>query len=223
MCTGCLCGIILQGVVTYIPAVLTPATGIKVGSSGQAVKLEMIKRSRCPFALLNQLRSRWVLSYDSTYTPPTSGCQSRVKALLAVWSSDQGPKMGPIKFWSWLRVSTSIAGIYVTTYPLFWQNSPSRGSLSLVHWNDRTAWGLYEPKSILTHFLMHYCSVLYVRSFINKLDKGTYVIWYTELSTSIISVMIITSSLILSTSTYNSTTTVVEVYWCSKRIVWMVM
>ena len=32
-----------------------PATGIKVRLSGQAVKLEMIKQSRCPFA---QLKSR---------------------------------------------------------------------------------------------------------------------------------------------------------------------
>ena len=41
--------IIVQGVVTsyyIIPAVLTPATGIKVRSSGQAVKLEMIKLSK---------------------------------------------------------------------------------------------------------------------------------------------------------------------------------
>ena len=59
----------MQGVVTYIPVVLTPATGIKVRSliSGQAVKLEMIKRSRRPFALLKS-RSRWVLSFDSTHT-----------------------------------------------------------------------------------------------------------------------------------------------------------
>ena len=32
----------------HIPAVLTPAIGIKVRSSGQAVKLETIKRSRYP-------------------------------------------------------------------------------------------------------------------------------------------------------------------------------
>ena len=82
-----------QGVVTYIPVVLTPATGIKVRSSGQAIKLETIKQSRCSFALLKS-RSRWVLSL----TPPTPGCQSTVKALLVVRSSDQGPKMAPIKF-----------------------------------------------------------------------------------------------------------------------------
>ena len=37
-----------------IPTVLTPMTGIKVRSSDQAVKLEMIKQSRCLFMLLNQ-------------------------------------------------------------------------------------------------------------------------------------------------------------------------
>ena len=59
-------GLVYQGVVTYIPAVLTPATGIKVRTSGQAIKLEMIKRSRCLFALLNQ-------GQDGSYplTPPT--------------------------------------------------------------------------------------------------------------------------------------------------------
>ena len=85
-------GDIIQGVVMYKPAVLTPATGIKVRSSSQAVKLGTIKRSRCSFALLKS-RSRWVLSFDSTHTPPTPGWQSRVDALLAVRSSDQGPKM----------------------------------------------------------------------------------------------------------------------------------
>ena len=69
--------------VTYIPAVLTPATGIKVRSSSQAVKVETIKRSRSSFAQL----------------------KSRVKALLAVRSSDRGPKMAPIKFWSQSQVS----------------------------------------------------------------------------------------------------------------------
>ena len=71
----------VQGVVTYnIPAVLTPATGIKVRSSDQAanLQLEMIKRSRRPFALLKS-RSRWVSSFDSTHTPPTPVWQSRVK------------------------------------------------------------------------------------------------------------------------------------------------
>jgi hypothetical protein len=50
-------------VVTYIPAVLTPGTGIKVRSGGQAVKSEMIKRSRRPFAL--------IISRSSPLTPPT--------------------------------------------------------------------------------------------------------------------------------------------------------
>ena len=44
----------VQGAVTYIPAVLTPATGIKVRSSGQALKLVTIKRSRRLFTLLDQ-------------------------------------------------------------------------------------------------------------------------------------------------------------------------
>ena len=55
-----------QGVVTNILDVLTPATGIKVRSSGQAIKLETIKRSRRSFALLKS-KSRRVLSL----TPPT--------------------------------------------------------------------------------------------------------------------------------------------------------
>ena len=47
----------------------------------------MIKRSRYLFALLKS-RSRWVLSFDSTHTPPTPCWQSRVEALRL---SDQGP------------------------------------------------------------------------------------------------------------------------------------
>ena len=43
-----------DGVVTYIPAVLTPATGIKVRSSGQAVKLGTIKRSDVHLRCSNQ-------------------------------------------------------------------------------------------------------------------------------------------------------------------------
>ena len=86
----------------YTPAVLTPMTGIKGRSSGQAAKL--VKRSRRPFALLKS-RSRWVLSFDSTHTLPTPNWQSRVKALLAMGSSDHGPKMALIKFWSQSRVS----------------------------------------------------------------------------------------------------------------------
>ena len=69
-----------QGVVTYIPA---PATGIKVRSSGQAIILETIKRSRRSLALLKS-RSRWVLSLTPPTPPPTPGWQSTVKALLAV-------------------------------------------------------------------------------------------------------------------------------------------
>jgi hypothetical protein len=58
--------ILKQVVVTYIPAVLAPATGIKAVM--QAVKSEMIKRSRRPFVLLKS-RLRW--DFDSTHTPPT--------------------------------------------------------------------------------------------------------------------------------------------------------
>ena len=64
---------------SHIPAVLTPATGIKVRSSGQAIKLETIKRSRCPFALLKS-RSRWVLSLTppTPHPPPVGNQRSRL-------------------------------------------------------------------------------------------------------------------------------------------------
>ena len=105
-----------QGVVTYynIPAVLTPATGIKVRSSGQAIKLETIKRSRCSFAPLKS-RSRWVLSL----TPPMPHPPH-----LAVRSSDQGPKMAPIKFWSRSRVSVQQVYMWPPLVPRS-SNTPS--------------------------------------------------------------------------------------------------
>ena len=56
--------------VTFLSAVLMLATGIKVRSRGQAIKLEMIKRSRRPFTLLKS-RSRRLLSFDSTHTSLT--------------------------------------------------------------------------------------------------------------------------------------------------------
>jgi hypothetical protein len=55
-----------QGVVTNIPAVLTPATGIKVRSSGQAVKLEMIKRSSD-----QDVHLRWPNQGQDGYCPST--------------------------------------------------------------------------------------------------------------------------------------------------------
>ena len=61
-----------DAMVTSIPAVLIPTTGIKVRSSGQAVNLETIKRSRRLFTLLDPP--------DSAHAPPTSGWRSRVKA-----------------------------------------------------------------------------------------------------------------------------------------------
>ena len=64
-----------QGVVTYILAVLIPATGIKVRSSSQAVKLEMIKRSRRPFVLLNQGQDGSCPLTPPTPHPPPVGNQ----------------------------------------------------------------------------------------------------------------------------------------------------
>ena len=63
-----------------------------------------IKRSSCEIrndqviktsVFCAQSRSRWVLSFDSTHTPPTFGWQSRVKALLAVRDQQSRSKNGP--------------------------------------------------------------------------------------------------------------------------------
>ena len=84
---------------------------------------QAIKMSVCTA----QSRSRWVLSFDSTHTPPTSVWQSRVKDLLAVWSNDQGPKMSSTKFWSRSRVS--IQQVYMWP-PLVEINFHPKGSHS---------------------------------------------------------------------------------------------
>ena len=77
-----------QGVVTNTLAVLTPMTGIKVRSSGETVKLEMIKKSRC--SLLDQGQDDFIIKL----CPLPVGDQ-RVKALSTVQTSDQGPKNRP--------------------------------------------------------------------------------------------------------------------------------
>ena len=55
---------------------------------------QAIKTSICTA----QIKVKMGPVFDSTHAPPTPGWQSTVKALLAVPSSDQGPKMAPIKF-----------------------------------------------------------------------------------------------------------------------------
>ena len=53
-----------QGVVTYIPAVLTPATGIKVRSSGQAVKLGTVSSDQdVHLHCSNQARGGHIIYY----------------------------------------------------------------------------------------------------------------------------------------------------------------
>ena len=99
----------LQGVVTYIPAVLTPTTRIKARSSGQAIKLKMIKRSRCLFCTA-QSRSRWVLSFDSTHTQLTIKGQGSFSGAIKWSRSKNGPDQILIP-----DAGVSTAGIYVTT------------------------------------------------------------------------------------------------------------
>ena len=74
------------------------------GSKQSSCKIGDDQAIKTSFVLLKS-RSIWILSFDSTHTPPTPGWQLRVKAFLPVRSSDQGPKMPPIKFWSRSRVS----------------------------------------------------------------------------------------------------------------------
>ena len=91
-----LCVCVCQGVVTYTCCTDTcdrdqseiKRSSYKIGDD-QAIKMSICTA---------QIKVKMGPVFDSTHAPPTPCWQSTVKALLAVRSGDQGPKMAPIKF-----------------------------------------------------------------------------------------------------------------------------